>query len=1606
MAEPVKHSPPRLWRSLASEAQTVNLARRRRRQVITRMFLILSVFSGILVMLYWVHPLPHPRYIPVWSAESPALPFPSVPMAEQDLELMKRGTSAASSKEKMLVVQDHHALTDGLKAHLAAIERGGSVIVYVRANAVVAVPDENVLRQIALTDPKDPGQVMILPSDAEPTDRSRWVPLRSILDALKNHTHARHKLLVLDIMQPLTDPRLGILTPSVADLVPADLETVVDDRRLVLTACAPGQASFNSEEMGRSIFNAYLEEGLRGWADGAIDKQGRDGIVKVHELARFVAARVARWATQNRNARQTPVLHGEIDRLDFPLVALDHDRPGAHLPAHSLPDYPVWLEQAWRLRDQWWEDGSQRFAPWPFRRLQANLLMGERDWRGGYPSEQVEKERMNPLEKIEDQRKEAREVVNPRPPRSLALAAALGRVPHPSVVAAVKSLVAQRDEAAKKAKTPEEVDKALEKTVADFQAKAAEWSPFDLAWAVFAEAESDVSPQPEKLIFLDQLLPSDLIYEENLTLRRLAALGRQVRESKAPWPAGTARLVLDIAHLSARAESQPYALPWVRQALAEAAQLRHDGAVLLGSTGFVPSDEAQELLTRSAARYTTILDYESAIVGARHALDDAMLILPPAASFLASAPDLENAWEDAVREAREISAGLAAPPKAEPHDYKFSAAELLQKVEVLKQKTTALRDHLDELRQPFSADAVRRLIARSEVPEADAESLLELDDLLATPFPKAAQRIELWNARRSLSHRLNAATLAIDRQDEAQGESIPVSGGSEDTSDDDSDTLDAAKRRTRWSIQLLGLAADLGEDALKPLRDNLDEAFEPGSTPVRRYLLARDLRVAWQDKVAGEFATTANTETQDRLSRWLSPFLPRPLLDNATSNPTVQLRNSRALALWAWLAERYEYESHDLDGTMFYADAARAYKSLAMPPALSYLEFSGIPERLTLTSSAPRASATISVRASNPDEKPRLEVVAPDDPRLSVAIEPASSTAESARYAVRVSWKVGSETATGPIPQGFLLKGEVDGRSFYAKVPVSVPRLVAPWGILVGDAPNQPAAPLANLRLRPVKDRQTYFVAVVNPTGKPRKVSVEVKDLATGVGGVVAFSSNGSGDREKIGGGTPTPESTAKPDGAGKPDVAPELPELQGPLRIQVLDEENQRAVLAQRDIQVNLASPLEYVRILEAKFTPANPKNNRLNRLSVTLQATTPLSGPPCSVELVLPRDRIPGLIAADSGTFIGTLPADGSELTLFAENIQLRDEAKEDGYFYLNIDSVPRAVVFHATFARQGSPTTPRLEFTPRLRLQAAPSALPGAGFKVLVEPENVPSDTVLEVLLGHTEKGSFVPDTRPVREGRRLRVGFMFLANGTVVFNTAASDWIVPLQTAGIEGARLVLARLLQEDNVEIKSVTLPLVLDNSPPKRVKIFEVPAYAKKGTTVVVKGFGIASESGLKEVNFFVGKPQANKLPQGVTVVPGHPLDDDQTTWAAEVPLPDKKGPAEVSVQFVNNVDLSAFDTAKLELTEADPIPVGRIGGKVVEGERPQADLKVYLVDAKGTARDVKVTNAGGEFLFENVAAGRYAVVSEKSESRTTANEPVEVRQGELSTVELFLRR
>jgi hypothetical protein len=192
----------------------------------------------------------------------------------------------------------------------------------------------------------------------------------------------------------------------------------------------------------------------------------------------------------------------------------------------------------------------------------------------------------------------------------------------------------------------------------------------------------------------------------------------------------------------------------VADALERAAQQRHDAETLLFAAGYAPPDEAARLLAAAEASYAAVLDAEDAAEEAGRALDDAHALLPAYPAYLERLPDAARA---AALGRRCQEAAGAAADLGRAWDGGGAAD--------LRRLAAALGSVLEALRQPFTDEAIRRLLDDARPADARPVVYRELDAVLATPYLPAEARAEVWGAARDLGQRLSDETLDLDREE-------------------------------------------------------------------------------------------------------------------------------------------------------------------------------------------------------------------------------------------------------------------------------------------------------------------------------------------------------------------------------------------------------------------------------------------------------------------------------------------------------------------------------------------------------------------------------------------------------------------------------------------------------------------------------------------------------------------------------------------------------------------------------------------------------------------------------------------------------------------------
>jgi hypothetical protein len=441
------------------------------------------------------------------------------------------------------------------------------------------------------------GDLAWLPADARPEDPASWLPIAEVLQRL-SECPARRQLLILDA----TPSPAQAATLDVSAALQHALAALPDRRRLTLVGCAPGQQSEHAGVSPGSIFSFYLDEGLRGAADGYADSR-RDGQVSVRELAAFVRARVQRWTKHNLDVRQTPMLVG--DAADFALTSAS---AGDQAPAAPRPDATALAQ-------------PRAAAPKPAPASPASFPVA---------ASLELRDRAGP-----DEQRAAAEFAH-------------------HLAAAYKqwSTAAPQEREALKLRQLETLAEAGRRV-----------SPAERAWAVYAGLlESKLDPGSVRWAdaVLRRLGDAEPRYVETVAIRLLADLANRVEVDK--WPTPLVHQVLTLA-LSSHASVRHPLFHWLRHDLEAAVQSKHEGEIALWATGYVPDGHAERLLLQAQDQLRQANERVAPLLQCRDAQSSAERLLAGFVPYLRHDGRLEGAWGEAVVHAVALRERLAAPPR-------------------------------------------------------------------------------------------------------------------------------------------------------------------------------------------------------------------------------------------------------------------------------------------------------------------------------------------------------------------------------------------------------------------------------------------------------------------------------------------------------------------------------------------------------------------------------------------------------------------------------------------------------------------------------------------------------------------------------------------------------------------------------------------------------------------------------------------------------------------------------------------------------------------------------------------------------------------------------
>ena len=565
---------------------------------------------------------------------------------------------------------------------------------------------------------------------------------------------------------------------------------------------------------------------------------------------------------------------------------------------------------------------------------------------------------------------------------------------------------------------------------------------------------------------------------------------------------------------------------------------------------------------------------------------------------------------------------------------------------------------------------------------------------MSSPFLKVWDRVELWRASLALGRRL--------------GE-LPVRGGdSTSESTDLSERVTAVTklvaRRREWLRSLLKMAAPTATASDFELR-GAAVASESGQ-PERKGTESSSSREAlarnWAD--LAKLAQAVHAGVVQALSRavskpgpdrpaWIAPAF---VLD-LEENPIRRKRDQDNLLNWAWLADRYRHEFADVHGFADTTDTFFERAALECPreseiqqePVVKFNFPESAQSRPRLS---PRQTSTdiqckweLDATDGGPPRQVAMAVLDPDDSRLQIS-SPEPARLEVLPLApnqvrVHVEWDDGRGLGSKPPPSGFILQVRMPGgRAFHLLVPIDiVPDYALPRLALRSDPAQVQETSVDPLRLRTLPDRQPFFVAVRNPSQVDRKVIVDVMAGES----VIATSADKDKPFLEVKAG-----STLVVPGFGESAVKPNepLPEVPQNLAVRLRDAANGQE-FERLKLRPVIASPLEYIELVRAQFTP--PRPGTPNRLDVILRALPQMAAPPCRVRLDIPNDPelFPAFVEPPAiGKLESVVKPGGELLTLNAEGIKLKPTANDEGRFSLSVDGIARALWYQTRFVLEG--------------------------------------------------------------------------------------------------------------------------------------------------------------------------------------------------------------------------------------------------------------------------------------------------------------------------------
>ena len=158
---------------------------------------------------------------------------------------------------------------------------------------------------------------------------------------------------------------------------------------------------------------------------------------------------------------------------------------------------------------------------------------------------------------------------------------------------------------------------------------------------------------------------------------------------------------------------------------------------------------------RQALEFVTTC--QDKIEDAETTLDRARALLPAYLPFLYATrrPGFDTTWHAAAAATAALDRQMKRPREGDGEAASAATREQMEQFNnELSSATEDLRSPLEQLERPFLHDAVAELIRQSEAARPAPQVAVEIEAMLSTPFPTAADRLALWRAGTALDRRI------------------------------------------------------------------------------------------------------------------------------------------------------------------------------------------------------------------------------------------------------------------------------------------------------------------------------------------------------------------------------------------------------------------------------------------------------------------------------------------------------------------------------------------------------------------------------------------------------------------------------------------------------------------------------------------------------------------------------------------------------------------------------------------------------------------------------------------------------------------------------------